>query len=153
MVIDAGFCQEFIQNNEESIKIQNVEIIDYLSNLQNVVDCAHYSKSYNLKFFDKHKTKMATEISKCLNNIGSKKWFESCKETCQNIDLSKINGFVEGDFEFLIDAVNLFEKFFEYKESGNFISIKLRMFFKKFVIPRKLKGKKKKVFLRKLKQK
>jgi len=45
---------------------------------------------------------------------------------------------IEGDFEFLIDAINLFEKFYDYKESGNFISMKLRLFFKKFLIPRKL---------------
>lgn len=44
---------------------------------------------------------------------------------------------IEGDFEFLIDAVNLFEKFYNYKESGNYISAKLRMFFEKFVIPQK----------------
>lgn len=54
------------------------------------------------------------------------------------MNISKINWLIEGDFEFLIDAINLFEKFYDFKESGNFISMKLRMFFKKFLIPRKL---------------
>lgn len=60
---------------------------------------------------------------------------------------------IEGDFEFLIDAVNLFEKFYDFKESGNFISMKLRMFFKKFLIPRKLNKTDENVFFTELKRK
>ena len=63
---------------------------------------------------------------------------KSCQKTCENIQLSKINYLIEGDYEFLIDSINLFEKFFTFKEKGNFISMNLRMFFKKFIIPRKL---------------
>ena len=73
-----------------------------------------------------------------------------CKPTCERIKFSKVTEIVDGDYEFIIDAVNLFEKFFEFKETGNFISMKLRLFFKKFVIPRKLTKKKKARFLDKL---
>ena len=61
---------------------------------------------------------------------------KSCKEVCETLKLSKIIETIEGDFEFVIDSVNLFEKFFEFKESGSFISMKLRAFFKRFVVPR-----------------
>lgn len=60
---------------------------------------------------------------------------------------------IEGDFEFLIDSINLFEKFYEFKESGNFISMKLRMFFKKFLIPRKLNKDDEDIFMEELKRK
>ena len=39
--------------------------------------------------------------------------------TCKRIDLSKISTLFEGDFNFLVDAVNLFEKFYEFKEAGS----------------------------------
>jgi hypothetical protein len=59
-----------------------------------------------------------------------------CAPVCETLKISKIIETIEGDFEFIIDAVNLFEKFFEYKESGSFISSQLRAFFKRFVVPR-----------------
>lgn len=78
-------------------------------------------------------------VDRCLKSVSSPIEFKkNCKNVCSKLNISKINWLIEGDFEFMIDAINLFEKFFEFKESGNFISMKLRMFFKKFLIPRKL---------------
>ena len=45
---------------------------------------------------------------------------------------------------------NVFEKFLQMKESGNMISMKLRNYFKRFEVPRKLSDKNKKDFIRKL---
>ncbi len=59
---------------------------------------------------------------------------------------------IEGDYEFLVDVINLFKKFYTTKENENFFSTKLKNFFKKFVIRRKLKGKRKNKFLKKLKK-
>ena len=82
---------------------------------------------------------MTSKVTKkCLDRINSKKFMDFCRPVCNLLLLSKINYYIEGDFEFIVDAVNLFEKFYEFKESGKFVSMKLRMFFKKFVIPRKL---------------
>lgn len=78
---------------------------------------------------------------------------KNCKNVCKVLNVSKINWLIEGDFEFLIDAINLFEKFFDYKESGNFISMKLRLFFKKFLIPRKLNRQDEDIFYEELKRK
>lgn len=127
-----------LSSNKKTVKLFNVLLINYLKMLQNVVDCNHYIKSYNLKFFETSKTVLADYTNKCLNNLASKNFLKHCKKTCEELQVSKINYIIEGDFEFLIDAINLFEKFYEFKESGNFISMKLRMFFKKFIIPRKL---------------
>jgi hypothetical protein len=152
LTMDAEFCQNLFTNHQEVLQMVNVELIEYLETLQHVVDCTHYLKSYNLKFFDAKKQTGIKATTQCLNNLGSKDFLKFCKSTCANLQISKINVLFEGDFEFLIDAVNLFDKFFDYKESGNFISMKLRLFFKKFVIPRKLTQKKKQRFLKELRQ-
>jgi len=152
VTIDAEFCQSFLKDHEELVQMLNIELVEYLESLQHLVDCNHYLRSYNLKFFDTRKQEFAKEIGQCINNLSSKNFLKTCKTTCENIMLSKINVLFEGDYEFLIDAVNLFEKFFEYKESGNFISMKLRLFFKKFVIPRKLNAQKKARFLKELRK-
>ncbi len=36
---------------------------------------------------------------------------------------------ISGDYNFILDAVNLFNKFFEYTETGSIVSTKLRNFF------------------------
>ena len=152
VTMDAEFCQNLFSNHVEVLTMVNVELIEYLETLQHVVDCTHYLKSYNLKFFDIKKQEGIKQTTQCLNNLGSKEFLKFCKATCSQLQISKINVLFEGDFEFLIDAVNLFDKFFDYKESGNFISMKLRLFFKKFVIPRKLTQKKKQRFLKQLRE-
>lgn len=134
--MDSAFCKEMIDNHQEAIKIFNVDLINYLQALQNVVDCTHYVRSYKLEFFDRSKAKMSRAVTKCISNLGSKDFLKSCKPVCESIKISKVIETIEGDFEFVIDAVNLFEKFFEFKESGSFISMKLRSFFKRFVVPR-----------------
>lgn len=130
------FCQDMIGNHSDAIKIFNVDLINYMHALQNVVDCTHYVKSYKLEFFDTSKDKMRNTVGKCITEVQSKKFMQFCKPICDTLKVSKVIETIEGDFEFVIDAVNLFEKFFEYKESGSFISSQLRAFFKRFVVPR-----------------
>ena len=134
--MDSLFCKDMIDNHQDAMKIFNVDLINYLQALQSVVDCTHYVRSYNLEFFDRSKSKISKNVGKCLGNLGGKDFLKSCKEVCETLKLSKIIETIEGDFEFVIDSVNLFEKFFEFKESGSFISMKLRAFFKRFVVPR-----------------
>lgn len=147
IMMKGEFCKEMLKSNQDIIKLFNVELVEYLVSLQHLVDCTHYIKSYNLKFFDERKQKMMSEISECINNVESSNFLKSCQSTCEMIKISKIVDLIEGDFEFLIDAVNLFEKFFELKESGNLVSMKLRKFFQRFVIPRKLKQDQQSLFL------
>lgn len=139
VTLNAEWCQNTLKNHQKSIRLFNIRLINYLKVLQNVVDCNHYLKSYDLSFFEKSKDVLAMNVDKCLKSVASPVEFKkNCQHVCSKLSISKINWLIEGDFEFMIDAINLFEKFFEFKESGNFISMKLRMFFKKFLIPRKL---------------
>lgn len=147
VMMKGEFCKETLKTNQNIIKVLNVDLVEYMISLQNLVDCTHYIKSYNLKFFDEHKQKMVTEVNECMNNIDSATFMKSCSSTCSELKMSKISNLVEGDFEFLIDGINLFEKFFELKESGNLVSMKLRKFFQKFVIPRRMKQEQQSLFI------
>lgn len=148
---NADFCQHMLTEHEDVLQMFNVELVKYLVSMQHLVDCNHYLKSYNLKFFDSKKEQFADEINNCLLNAGSRIFLKYCNKTCSHIMIARINYLFEGDYEFLIDAVNLFEKFFEYKETGNFMSMKLRMFFKKYKMPRMLVGRKRQRFMNDLK--
>lgn len=150
VMMKGEFCKETLKSHQEIIKVFSVELVEYMISLQNMVDCTHYIKSYNLKFFDEHKQKMMTEVSECLSNVDSETFMKSCSNTCSELKMSKMSSLIEGDFEFLIDGVNLFEKFFELKESGNLVSMKLRKFFQKFVIPRRMKQEQQSLFITKV---
>jgi hypothetical protein len=54
------------------------------------------------------------------------------------MSVNEVIPMAEGDFVFLNNAVTLFEKFFSYQERGEFISMKLRLFFKRFEIPKSM---------------
>ena len=153
LTVDGEFCQEFLRDHKEIVELLNIELVNYLIILQNVVDCTHYSKSFNLKFFDERRQKFTKEVGECINHLESSKFLKNCQTTCENINISKINVLFEGDFDFLMDAINIFEDFFQRKEDGKYISMRLRLFFKKFVIPRKLSKKKKERFLKELRTK
>lgn len=136
LIIDNAFCKDYILQREDGIRLMNIELIEYMRMLQNLVDCIHYTKSYNLVFFDESKITFAAETHKCLANLDSDQFAGSCMPLCQQIAFNEVIPMAEGDFVFLMNAVNLFEKFFEYQETGKFISMKLRLFFKKFEIPK-----------------
>ena len=134
IVFSFDFCKQFLVPKQSLLQKLNVELINYLSSLQNYVDCVHYVRSYNLRFFDDQKVALKKDTTTCLNFINTSKFEQNCKPICEKLTVSKIIVLVQGDFEFLMDAANLFEKFYDFKETGNFVSAKLRNFFKKFVV-------------------
>lgn len=135
MTFDLSFCKAFLGDKIDVMRSLNVELIEYLIALQNFVDCTHYVRSYNLRFFDSEKVKLKDEVVQCLNFISTKSFLRYCRPICEKITVSKIIAVMQGDFEFMIDAANLFEKFYDFKETGNFISTRLRRFFRRFVVP------------------
>lgn len=134
-IFDLTFCKEFLSPKVSIMRNLNVDLIEYLRGLQNLVDCTHYVRSYDLPFFDHEKVNQSGDVVQCLNFINSRSFLRYCKPICEKITFSKIVILIQGDFEFLGDAANLFEKFYDFKETGNFVSTKLRNFFKRFVIP------------------
>lgn len=85
IMLNSEFCQNMLSSNKKTVKLFNVLLINYLKMLQNVVDCNHYIKSFNLKFFETSKTVLADITNKCLNNIASKNFLKHCKKTCEEL--------------------------------------------------------------------
>lgn len=151
IVYSQTFCKNMLGGFQNIIRLLNIDLVNYLISVQNLVDCTHYIKSFKLRFFDERRQRGVSEVTNCLSNLESQNFGNACASTCQKLQISKITDLIEGDFEFMIDAVNMFEKFFELKESGNQVSMKIRKFFQQFVIPRKLTGAQADRFLAKLK--
>ena len=110
------------------MKILNLDLMEYLINLQNVVDCKHYQKSYNLHFFDELQIQKANQVSNCLQFIDTSKFSEFCSPICDKIKISKITEDIEGDYEFLNEAYNNFDQFLYIQDDGFLLNDKTRKF-------------------------
>ena len=90
LTFDAAFCQETIQNFGEIINALNIQLVTYLVALQNLVDCKHYVKSYNLRFFASSRIKSTVDLIECLDVIKSKEFVKKCKNTCAKLSLARV---------------------------------------------------------------
>lgn len=138
--MDTVFCKEHLQSRAAIMKLLNVDLQEYLINLQNVVDCKHYAKSYSLRFYDGRKIERANRINECLNYLDTSEFFRYCKPICEKVQLSKVFQEVEGDLEFMNETLALFEKNMAIEEDGYIASSKQRSFYKKILA--KTSGKK-----------
>lgn len=150
VMMDSNFCRTYIDQRQDEIKLLNVELIDYMKMVQNVVDCVHYTKSYNLNFFDESRLEFAARTTECLQSTEGPDFLVKCQPLCQQLSINEVIPMAEGDFVFLNNAVTLFEKFFSYQEKGRFISMKLRLFFKRFEIPKTMTLLREEKFLKKI---
>ena len=66
VTLNSEWCQNTLKNHAKIIRLWNMRLIGYLKVLQNVVDCNHYLKSYDLSFFEKAKDVLSTDVQKCL---------------------------------------------------------------------------------------
>lgn len=128
LTLDLSFCKEHLTVRATILKLLNVDFQEYLINLQHVVDCKHYSKSYNLKFFDMSKIQRSNQINDCLNFIETSDFYKYCKTTCRQIKFTKIFGEAEGDYDYLGDAVTFFDGLFSGKEESYMADPRMRTF-------------------------
>lgn len=131
-IFDTNFCRDFLAPKTAVLRALNVDLVDYLTSLQHLVDCAHYVRSFALPFFAPAVAVQKNEVTACLNYLASKSFARHCRPVCERLSLARVVTLVQGDFDFLDDAANLFEKFHAFRESGNFLSPKLRAFFARF---------------------
>jgi hypothetical protein len=144
---DTVFCKEHLQSRAGILKLLNVDLQEYLINLQNVVDCKHYAKSYSLRFYDPRKIERANKVNGCLNYLDTSDFFRYCQPICERVQVTKVFQETEGDLEFLNETLALFEKNLAFEEDGFIASSKQRSFYKKILArtsgkkPRKLLAK------------
>lgn len=134
VIFDGAFCQATLNSREELINTLNVHLVAYLVNLQNVVDCKHYVRSFNLDFFSREAISHTVSLVSCLDFIQGKDFIKFCRPTCGRLNLARVSTLLQGDLDFLLDALNLFKRSFEVRESGNFVSPRVRQFFKSQVV-------------------
>lgn len=140
VTIKGGTCSSFVQNNKDAIRFWLGEFLTYVINLQNVVDCNHYSHAFNLTFFQPAQIKNRQSGLNCVRSAGGGKELSGdCRHLCSQIGLASFTPFVDGDPAFIEEVVNLFDKFNYNKESGRFISMEMRHYFKRFEPIKQLK--------------
>ena len=135
---DISYCEDIIKENKELIRLFNVELMEYFRTMQNVVDCVHYSRSYHLRFFRRDKVIQMNQIKGCLEDLQGPRFQQVCGKVCHYINMSQIVPMLQGDFDFLHEVVLVFNRFLKYRESGNLISLRLRNFFRRFRLPKRL---------------
>lgn len=131
IIFDLDFCKQHLQARSVLLKLINVDFQEYLMNLQNVVDCRHYAKSYSLKFYDGSKVERANLVDQCLTYLDTKEFFRYCKPICQKVKLSKVFEEAEGDLQFWTDTLSAFEESFNQLEDGFVASSIQKNFFAK----------------------
>lgn len=153
VTLDLGYCRSFLDKRSHEIRMLNIELIEYMKMIQGVVDCVHYTKSFNLNFFDASRNVFSQQVDSCLKSLNSPEFQKDCKPLCDQMSISDIIPVAEGDSVFLTNAINLFERFFEYQEQGKFISMKLRLFFQRFHIPKTMTSRRRAKFLETIEKK
>lgn len=144
------YCQDVIKTNKDLLKILNIEMINYMRMVQNVVDCQHYSRSFALRFPRPDKLRLRNDVINCMEGLEGARFKVACAPVCREIKFAQIVPLFNGDFDFLHEMVLVFNRFLKYRESGNLISMKLRGFFKRFRIPRRMTRSRRRNFLRNL---
>lgn len=138
VAFDINYCKEMLKETKTLNILMNVELTKYFVSVQNVVDCLHYSNSFDLKFPNPKKIEDIATIKSCYEEIEGPRFKNACAQTCEKIQFAKIITMFQGDFDFLHDIVTIFNRFIAYRESGNLISMRLRHFFSRFRIPRRM---------------
>lgn len=129
------YCQDMLKSNKDLLKLLNIEMVKYMETVQNVVDCVHYSRSFQLRFPRPDKVVLKNNMVSCMESLDGARFKVACMPVCNQIKFAQIVPLTNGDFDFLHEMVLVFNRFLRYKESGNIISMKLRGFFKRFRVP------------------
>lgn len=133
-LVDSKFCNDFLEHHKELFDLWNIQFIGLTINIQNVVDCFHYRSSFNMPFFDEVKRKQMDSAGRCVNSLSAKFFLQNCKQICDKVTFANIVDLIEGDFEFMTIAANLFERYLRVRETGRAVSNGLRSFFKSLTL-------------------
>lgn len=129
--LDQKSCMNYIDLYSSDIELWNVDMLNYLKLLQDVVDCTHYTQSFNLTFYNERVQETANQAVECLKTFGPDR-LNVCKPICRKFSISNLIPWADGDSNFLLNTVNFFERFFKNREIGDFISIEMRRYYKRF---------------------
>ena len=98
--LDETFCLQVISANQEFLAAQNVNLINYLTSLQNFIDCNSFNSHYNFPFLFDFRKKLADQFKSCFKAFNPDKMTVECAKVCEHLTTGSISPIFEGDFEF-----------------------------------------------------
>lgn len=131
VLLNQRACLDYMTENSREVEFWNVHLLNYLRLLQDVVDCTHYTQSFNLTFYNDRVQRQADQAVQCMNTWGADR-MRVCGRICSSFSISNLIPWADGDSIFLTNTINFFERFYRNREVGDFISIEMRSYYKRF---------------------
>lgn len=131
VTVNVPSCLKTVRLNDKSVRFWLNDFMNYALMVQNVVDCNHYTNAFNLTFFDAAKLEERNKVLSCLNS-NDENLSTDCEFTCNKLGFASLTTFIDGDPSFLEEMVNVLNKNNFHRETGKFISMEMRHYFKRF---------------------
>lgn len=113
--LDSTSCMALIRNNKEYIAALNVDLVNYFENLQNLLDCSFYEKSFEFPFLFEYQDGFKVSTKNCLEKFDedSNEMIEQCVDFCAQMNIAGVSRHFEGDPGFVLKAVDYYENLVE----------------------------------------
>lgn len=108
VALDSGTCLNILASNRLFLSAQNVNMVQYFQNLQNLIDCNSFTDLYNFPFLYSDRMQLAQNFKKCYSNFDPDTMSEDCAKVCENLGTGTISSIFEGDFDFVAQASSYF---------------------------------------------
>lgn len=131
VVVSLPSCLKTLRSNDRNVRFWLNDFMNYAITVQNVVDCNHYTNAFNLTFFDPAKLEEREKVLNCLNS-NDENTSADCEYTCSRLGLASLTTYIDGDPAFLEEMVNVLSKNNFNRETGKFVSMEMRHYFKRF---------------------
>lgn len=108
VALDSSVCLNILASNRLFLSAQNINLIQYLQNLQNLLDCNQFTDLFNFPFLYGDRQALANNFKNCYRNFDPDSMSPDCAAVCQNLGTGTISSVFEGDFDFIAQAAGYF---------------------------------------------
>lgn len=108
VALDSGVCLNILASNRLFLAAQNINMIQYFQNVQNLLDCNQFTDLFNFPFLYGDRQKLATNFKNCYSNFDPDTMTPDCASVCQTLGTGTISSVFEGDFDFVSQAASYF---------------------------------------------
>lgn len=109
--VDSRNCVSKLRDNKEYLKALNIDLINYLEDMQAHLDCAYYEEHFDFPFLFKYEEQFKSEALKCLNKFDpeNNEVDKSCMNLCGTLKIGGISEHFEGTLSFLKKALDYYD--------------------------------------------
>ena len=108
IAFDSSICLNILSSNRVFLAAQNINLIFYLSFLQNFLDCNAFTGIFDFPFLFQDRMDLATSFTNCYNNFDPDNMNPDCQVVCNNLVTGTISPIFEGDSAFFTQAIDYF---------------------------------------------